>query len=131
MADGTKRIIENVKTGEMVQGFDFATGRIVTTKVLDVLRDEHPRSSYYVINRELKITNDHPIAVAIDSSVEWIEIDELQIGDKLKSIDNFVEVETIELVNAPAITAHLETEIGNFMADGSEGPYIVKGWKTY
>lgn len=126
MSDGTEKIIQDVKIGEFVKGMN-KNGEIVTTEVLDVLLD-HPREGYYIINGELRITNDHPVL----SEGLWIQVSQLKIGDKIKSETGEVKVETMEYVNIPEITAHLETQIGNFLTKGEVGgTYLVKGWKSY
>ena len=126
MSDETEKIIQDVKTGEFVKGMN-KNGEVVITEVLDVLLD-HLREGYYIINGELKITNDHPVL----SEGLWIPVSQLKIGDKIKSETGTVKVETIEYVNTPEITAHLETQIGNFLTKGETGgTYLVKGWKSY
>ena len=63
--------------GEYVKAMDVNSGKMVDTQVTDVLRD-HPRSYYYVINGELKITNDHPVAVVKNDSLAWVRVKDLK-----------------------------------------------------
>ena len=93
---------------------------------------DHPRSYYYVINGELKITNDHPVAVVKNDSLAWVRVKDLKVGDAMQSLSGIVEIKSINIVNERAITAQLQTKAGNFLAKGDHGGmYVVKGWKTY
>ena len=130
MSDGSYKTIQTVEIGEIVRAMDV-NGNVIGTKVLDILRD-HQRSNYYIINSELKITDDHPMAVLNDYGVVWVPVEELKIGDKIQSASGTVEIRSIEFADVPAITAQLMTEAGNFLVKGGNGGvYTVKGWNTY
>ena len=126
MSNGTYKVIQEIEVGDRVKGFDINTGKAVNTTVIDTLKD-HPRNDYYVINNELNITNDHPVALLEKNSIVWRRTDELQIGDKIKSISGIIEVKSIEISRTQATTANLYTELGNFIAQGKNGGiYVVK-----
>ena len=126
MSDDTYKVVQDIEIGDTIKGLDINTGNIVNTKVITTLK-EHPRNNYYIINNELSITNDHPVAVLKNDKVVWTRVDKLQIGDKIESINSVIEINSIELVSTPTITANLYTELGNFIVKGRDnGIYVVK-----
>lgn len=127
MSDGNYKVIQDIKIGDMIKGID-ANGNIVDTPVIDALKD-HPRNYSYIVNSELNISNDHPVAVLENNSIVWTRVDKLRVGDKIQSLDGFTEVKSIELSPKLVTTAILETNLGNFIAKGSNGgTYVVMGF---
>jgi hypothetical protein len=93
MGDQTFKEIVDLKLGDMVQSFDFESGKMVPQKVsrLFTLDQDH----YYLINGNLKVTGTHPF---ITSEGKWKEVRELKVGDKIQSnqVGKAIEITSIE-----------------------------------
>jgi hypothetical protein len=104
MADGSTRIAERVQQGEKIKGFyipgmideatpgweDWTTesivhGRVVDVTVKTVARDWY--RNYWIINNDLKITQEHHIFAKKGSEWGWHDVRDLRIGDKLMRQD--------------------------------------------
>ena len=96
------------------------------TTISDLWRD-HMRDHYYVINDELRITNDHPILRWTPRGPAWSRVDRLDIGDAVVSPHGRIAVRTIERVEQVVPTVYIETEHDAFLAQGAQGPYVVHG----
>lgn len=96
------------------------------TRISDVWRD-HLRDHYFVINDELRITNDHPVLRWTPRGPAWNRIDRLDVGDAVMSPHGRIAVRTIERVDQVVPTVYIETEHDTFLAHGAQGPYVVHG----
>jgi hypothetical protein len=84
------------------------------------------RADYYTINGNLRITDDHPVLVARDQSLAWCRVDNLVVGDQIRSLDKFVEITSLEHHDQPLETVYIETQSGNFIAMAGSDHYVVK-----
>ena len=125
-ASGSARYIERLEIGDVVRCFDVKAGRIDVTTVTDVVR-RHLRGHYYVVNSDLRITNDHPVLRAGPLGAEWVRVEQLCVGDTLGLPDGSIPVRTLHRVDRPAMTVYLETEAENFLALGHDAAYVVHG----
>ncbi len=125
-ADGSARYIERLEIGDIVRCFDVKAGRIDVTTVTDVVR-RHLRGHYYVVNSDLRITNDHPVLRAGPLGAEWVRVEHLSLGDMLCLPDGSIPVRTLRRMDQPAMTVYLETEAENFLALGHDAAYVVHG----
>ena len=76
--------------------------------------------SYYKINNELSITDDHFVICKRENEYFWIEVDELKIGDSLYKSDNtFKEIETLQFVGKNIDVYNLQVNsIYTYFANG-------------
>ncbi len=125
-ASGSARHIECLEIGDIVRCFDVKAGRIDVTTVTDVVR-RHLRAHYYVVNSDLRITNDHPVLRVGPLGAEWVRVEQLCVGDTLCLPDGSIPVRTLRRVDRPAMTVYLETEAENFLALGHDAAYVVHG----
>ncbi|PIO08638.1 hypothetical protein COU59_00835 [Candidatus Pacearchaeota archaeon CG10_big_fil_rev_8_21_14_0_10_34_12] len=117
--------IENLNLGDEVISLDVEANKLVKTKITKIIKN-HPRGFYYIINGNLKITNDHPVLVLRNGFLNWVRIENLEIGDMTKSVKGFMKVESKEKIDKNALTVYMETELGSFIAKAGESFYIVK-----
>jgi len=117
--------IQDLSVGDSIKSVDLEDNSIVNTKITKIVKD-HAREYYYSINNELFITNDHPVCVLRENELKWICVENLRIGDKIKSLSSFIEVRSIERKNSAANTVYLETESGNFVVKAGNNYYVVK-----
>lgn len=117
MADGSTRSIENVNSGDKVQSYDFATGRLVENVVVE--KYTHPENkSYLMINGRLGVTGNHRLWV---NNREWKRADQIKIGDGLTDNNSvIVVVREIENVvdSGEVYNLHLASENHNYFANG-------------
>lgn len=95
MADGTYKEIYKIKPGDRVTSYDIAKGLTTQETVVSLLI--HPENSlgYLIINGNLKVTPNHGVWVASNSS--WQKAETIKVGDKLLGPKgNEVEVKTIQ-----------------------------------
>ena len=97
-----------------------------STSVTDVVR-RHLRGHYYVVNSDLRITNDHPVLRAGPLGTEWVGVEHLCVGDTLCLPDGSIPVRTLHRMHRPAMTVYLETAADNFPALVHDAAYVVHG----
>ena len=88
--NGVVDFVTNVKVGDIVD----------STIVTEVLH-KHMREGYYVVNGELKITNDHPVL----ANGSWKRTEDLVLGDYI----NNVEVTSLKYVEQVTPTVYIGT----------------------
>jgi intein/homing endonuclease len=131
LADGTSKNIEDIKSGDIVVSHNLSTNENenkVVGKLLSVLSDH---ISYVTLSNGviLKITNDHPIYTnkgwaAIDVELTKtkydLPVEQLVVGDLVKTIDGYVDVVSIETKEEPTMTFTLKDveDNANFYAEG-------------
>ena len=131
LSDGSSKNIEDIKTGDVVVSYSFITSENenkVVGKLLSVLSDH---ISYVTLSNGviLKITNDHPIYTnkgwaAIDVELTKtkydLPVEQLVVGDLVKTIDGYVDVVSIETKEEPTMTFTLKDveDNANFYAEG-------------
>ncbi len=123
---GQGRPIEAFEVGDAVACFDERAGGIAATVVTGVLK-RHLRDHFFVVNEELRITNDHPVLAVNGGALEWVRTEDLVVRDALKTADGLVPVASIERVDEAAQTVYLETAAKNFLVTGTRGRYVVHG----
>jgi intein/homing endonuclease len=131
LADGSSKNIEDVQSGDVVVSHNLSTNvdeNKVVGRLLSILSDH---ISYVTLSNGtiLKVTNDHPIY----SNNGWAAIDveltktkyefhvtELNIGDLVKTTNEYVEVINIETKTEPTMVFTLKDveDNANFYADG-------------
>ena len=120
------RLVEDIGIGETVASLDSRTGCAIKTVVTDVLH-MHVRDHFYIVNGELRITNDHPVLVRTTAAPRWTRVEDLGIGDGLHSPAGQIAVRSIERIDHRAETVYLETAADSFLVLGRDGPYVVHG----
>jgi intein/homing endonuclease len=95
MADGTTQAIETVKPGDRVISYDYESGERTISVVGESLTHtradtDHWNEGYYHIHtasgKELKVTENHPVAVPRDGQTVHATVDDLNEGDLLRTI---------------------------------------------
>jgi|TARA_B100000131_G_scaffold283647_1_gene291714 hypothetical protein len=118
MLNGKISEVTNVNVGDRLT-FGFKTSKV--TKVMKV----HPRQGYYIVNNELKITNDHPVLAKrkLHSRASWTRTEDLVIGDYI----NNIKVESIKFINELVNTVNIETDRDEFDVYCGKNVYTVHG----
>ena len=106
--NGIIDFVTNVQVGDIV---DY-------TKVTEVLH-KHMREGYYVVNGELKITNDHPVL----ANGSWKRTEDLVLGDYI----NDVKVASIEYIEKITPTVYIGTEADRYTVYTEGATYTVHG----
>ena len=115
MADGTKKLIEEIKLGDVVLAFDEETGEMKPDKVVQIF-EHNKEDKYLIINEHMRVTPIHRVL----SKGEWIEIGKLNVGDTLTDANGKdVEIESIEFINEPVNIYNFEVNpYHTYVADG-------------
>jgi hypothetical protein len=102
---------------------DFVTnvkvGDIVDNTVVTEVRHKHMREGYYVVNGELKITNDHPVL----ANGSWKRTENLVLGDYI----NNVEVTSLEYIEQVTPTVYIGTADDRYDVYTEGEVYTVHG----
>lgn len=106
--NGVIDFVTNVKVGDLVDN----------TTVTEVLH-KHMREGYYVVNGELKITNDHPVL----ANGSWKRTEDLVLGDYI----NNVEVTSLEYVEQVTPTVYIGTADDRYDVYTEGEVYTVHG----
>lgn len=106
--NGVIDFVTNVKVGDIVD----------STMVTEVLH-KHMREGYYVVNGELKITNDHPVL----ANGSWKRTENLALGDYI----NNVEVTSLEYVEQVTPTVYIGTANDRYDVYTEGEVYTVHG----
>jgi hypothetical protein len=97
MADGTRKPIEQLSIGDIVQSYDRASDLLKPTKIVQTFTSDHIQ--YYIINRGLRATARHPLL----TSEGWKYVSDLKVGDRLRSARGLIDVRRIEKVKRPEV----------------------------
>jgi hypothetical protein len=84
------------------------------------------RADFYTTNGGLRITDGQPALVARDQSLAWCRVDNLVVGDQIRSLDKFIGITSLEHHDHPLETAYVETQSGNFIVMAGSDDYVVK-----
>jgi hypothetical protein len=123
MADGRLKPVEHLTPGVRVMSLDETVG-IVPTEVTLVVRD-HPRNGHYLVNDELRITEDHPVLAYDGADAWWIPVQKLKAGMGIRGIDGLTRVNRIEYRIGKVMTTYVETASGSLIARGVRS-YVVR-----
>lgn len=131
LGDGTSKNIEDVKAGDVIVSYNLTKDENenkIVGKLLSVLSDH---ISYVTLSNGtiLKLTNDHPIYTkkgwaAIDVELTKtkydLPVEDLIVGDLVKTLDGYSEIISIETHNTPTMTFTLKDveDNANFYAEG-------------
>ncbi len=108
MLNGRISEVTNVKIGDVVS---YGT-------VIDVIH-KHMRNGYYIINDELKITNDHPVLV----NGSWKKAEDVVVGEYI----NNVKVESTRYVEKVVPTVFIATNTESYDVYCGDNIYTVHG----
>lgn len=135
MGNGSQQPIENVKAGDKIVSYDQNLNPVIT----QVLETEAPiRDDYYIIkfdnDKELKVTNEHPLYVKSGKYEGWgsiipeaamddanIKTKKIEIGDYLLNIEKkWIKIVNIKHVNEKVQTYNLKKvdKTSTFFAEG-------------
>lgn len=136
MSGGTFKPIEDVAVGDEVVSYNietlsyeedawidwYARYRIFGEKTVStVISNTLGRNgTYYLINNNLKITNEHPMLMKKGDTITWERMDSLKVGNSIFNSDlEWVEVTSIERVDVEFQTGNLDVEqVDNYFAGG-------------
>ena len=136
MSDGTFKPIENVVAGDEVVSYNieslsleeeawidwYARYRIFGEKTVStVITNRLGRNgAYYLINNNLKITNEHPMLMKKGDTITWESMMHLRVGHSIFTSNlEWVEVTSIERVVVEFQTGDLDVEqVDNYFAGG-------------
>lgn len=102
LLNGQKVNVDKVNIGDLIKTNDGYS------RVSKVIRN-HIRSGYYIIENDLKITNDHPIKI----NGQWIKAEDYQ-GNK-------------EYIEGKIPTVYIETETGEYLTFANGKSWTVSG----
>jgi intein/homing endonuclease len=126
MADGTRKPISKLRTGEKVLSFELVSDKNVTAVITDVHKSTSP--SHLLLNNKIKVTGKHPFAVGMDV---WKRAEQLQQGDRIIGQGGDIRVRSVRKVREPETVFNLSIEHPNnfYVSDGDES-YLVhnKRW---
>ena len=106
--NGVVDFVTKVQVGDII-------GNTVVTEVLH----KHMREGYYVVNGELKITNDHPVL----ANGLWKRTEDLVLGDYI----NNVEVTSLEYIEQVTPTVYIGTADDRYDVYTEGEVYTVHG----
>jgi len=112
MADNSFKRIIDLREGEYVKACNIDTGKIVNRKVINKYRAD--QNHYYLINGDIKITENHPVFTA---DAKWVRVADLKIGDRITTIDGSVEISSIDRIE-------YDHRVYNFEVDNSHNYYV-------
>lgn len=117
--NGTKNI-EDFKIGDKVLSYNPATNQPVMSEITDTINGI--KDSYYVINDKIKATGNH---VFILSNNSQKKVEDLKIGDVLKTYSGQETIQTIEKINRTVSVYDIEVKDYHlFYAED----YLVHNW---
>tara|TARA_B100000035_G_scaffold50134_1_gene38703 strand:- start:756 stop:1460 length:705 start_codon:yes stop_codon:yes gene_type:complete len=108
LVNGVLSTVDKVKLGDTV-------GNGIVNEVIH----KHMRTGYYIINNELKITNDHPVMV----NNSWKKTEEVQVGEYI----NGVEVKSIKYISQVVPTVYIGIDKESFDVYCEDNSYTVHG----
>ena len=118
MADGSRKPIEEVETGDTVLSRDMKTGQNIAAPVEKVFYHtaEEMGEYYLIINETIGVTPNHPLFI----NGEWKEAGTLKFGDILTTPDGELPVFSILQIYRKIETynLHIGNENHNYFADG-------------
>ena len=136
MSDGTFKPIEDIVVGDEVVSYNinslsleeeawigwYARYRIFGEKTVStVVANRLGRNgAYYLINNNLKITNEHPMLMKKGDTITWESMKHLRVGHSIFNSDlEWIEVTSIERVVVEFQTGDLDVEqVDNYFAGG-------------
>lgn len=137
MSDGTFKPIEDIATGDEIVSYNidglsleeeawvdwYARYRIFGQKTVSTVISNNLSSNrlYYLINNNLKITNEHPVLVRKGGdTITWERIKYLKVGYSIFNSNlEWVEVTSIEHIFKDVQTGDLDVEqVDNYFAGG-------------
>ena len=123
MADGSVRAISDINVGEMVWAYDTVTGENVVAEVTGTNSGE--ADYYYLINGDLKVTPPHPF-YTVDG--EWVRVEDLKVGDIIRSFGGTVVINSIERVASgqPIYNISVGEHHNFYVSANGQDFYLVK-----
>lgn len=127
MSDGSKKLIKDIHLGDEVLVYEFSSNSFVKSIVTALYSKETEET--YVLDNSLRMTKEHPLLrednqwVAIDPTesqeIHGDKTEKLNIGDKIKKINNLHEVKNLELIKEKTIvyTFTVEHKDHNYIAN--------------
>lgn len=125
MADGKKKKIQDINPGDMIATFASDQNHNIETAVVQGV-SSHQVADYLIINRELKVTREHPLYI----NNQWTVAGAAKLGDELLRADgSYVGITSIKQVKAPGTWVYNMT-VGTYhtyLADGFYAHNAEKG----
>lgn len=119
MKNGTKKEIQNIVKGDQVLSFNLASQTPIPTQVKKLLIYTDSSNGYYIVNRALKVTGQHPIWI---NGKQWVQAEKIQVGDQMLNQEgNYVLVKSISHITGKNTVYDLAIEENehNFFAENT------------
>jgi len=123
-SDGSLVRIDEIQVGDMVKAYNTDSGEIVVREVTAI--NSGQADYYYTINGNLKVTPPHPFYLVEEG---WVPVENLKVGDRIRSIDGETVITSIELVYEEQSIFNIGVTGGNFFVspDGLEFYLVHQG----
>lgn len=127
MEDGSTKQAQYIKAGDVILGYNLPgmkdgsesdweswttnniDGEVVPVVVKTAILDWY--KEYYVINNDLKITQQHMIFVCKNGIWGWVDVRDMEVGDQLVDLDeNIVDITSIRKVSERLDVVTLDVE---------------------
>jgi Pretoxin HINT domain len=110
--------ISQLQSGDRILGYNLISNRIEDEQIGDV--EIIQSSDYYLINNNLKVTENHPFYIQIGNETKLVEVKNLEIGDRLLSRSGNRVIKSIYYVKKPIKVYNLidVTPNHNFYVEG-------------
>jgi hypothetical protein len=118
MADGNTKPISEIAIGDVIQGYDFSTGKTINNQVVQIYFRQV--GSFLLINGNLRVTGEHPFAVG---QGKWKKAGELEVGETVLGLDGEIKIASIEAVFEAV-------EVFNLTVNGTRNYYVTPPKKT-
>jgi len=107
-----------INVNKLKVGDEIRTNSGIT--VIEEVLTNHMREGYYILNDELKITNDHPL---LTSNNNWKKTEDVLIGDFV----NGIRIDTSEYIFESTPTVSIVTQEDNYNVYCNDRHYTVHG----
>jgi hypothetical protein len=120
MADRTEKQVQDIKVGDMVLSYDLVKSTFEPAQVKNLLSKVNEQG-YYIVNKKLKLTADHPLWV---KGKNWLAAKYMQEGDIiLDSSGHESQITDIEKVEKPVV-------IYNISVGSETKTYFIEDYLT-
>ncbi|OGK64547.1 hypothetical protein A2313_00860 [Candidatus Roizmanbacteria bacterium RIFOXYB2_FULL_41_10] len=115
---GKNRKINHFQPGDTVLSYNFKKHNLTKNKVVEVLKHQSNDGYYYLINKKIKVTGNHPM---FTNNQTWKRVDQLTLSDTLLNENGEPEeIKQIEKRKGGLViyNLHLQNQEHNYFANG-------------
>ena len=117
MDDGSKKEIQEIKSGDTVASYNLSEGKTEGEKVRELIVRKN-NDGYVLLNKHLKATPNHEIFVNMRL---WLRADQVKVGDEFMDVDGKpVHVKSVEQAGGTGTVYNLSLngKNHNYFAEG-------------